>query len=41
MPIDSIKDIMCWNIDSLYENVRDFETNETVEAYLEKNADRL
>lgn len=41
MPIDSIKDIMCWNIDSLYENVRDYESDEIIEAYLGKNADRL
>ncbi len=39
--IDSIKDLLCWNIDHIYDNVRDFEEDETVNNYLEKNADRL
>ncbi len=39
--IDSIKDLMCWNIDYLYDNVRGFEENEIVNNYLERNADRI
>lgn len=39
--IDSIKDLMCWNIDNLYNNVRDFEENEIIENYLDRNADRM
>ena len=39
--IDSIKDLMCWNIDALYDNVRGFEENEIINNYLERNADRI
>ena len=39
--IDSIKDLMCWNIDALYDNVRGFEENEIVNNYLDRNADRI
>lgn len=39
--IDSIKDLMCWNIDYLYDNVRGFEEDEIVNNYLERNADRI
>lgn len=39
--ISSIKDLMCWNIDCLYDNVRGFEENERINHYLERNADRI
>lgn len=38
MPIPSIKNLMRWNIDTLYENVS-FKADEIIEAYLAKNAD--
>ncbi len=38
MPIASIKTLMRWNIDTLYENVS-FEADEVIEAYLAKNTD--
>lgn len=39
--IDSIKDLMCWNIDFLYDNVRGFEEDERINNYLERNSDRI
>ncbi len=39
--IDSIKDLMCWNIDHLYDKVRDFEKNEVINNFLDRNADRI
>ncbi|WP_164170106.1 SMI1/KNR4 family protein [Ruminococcus flavefaciens] len=41
MPIDSIKDLLCWNIDHIYDSVRDFEGDDKVNNYLERNADRI
>lgn len=41
MHIDSIKDLMCWNIDFLYDKVCDFEEDEKINNYLERNADRI
>lgn len=38
--IDSIQDLLCWNIDCLYDHVRDLEEDEVVNRYLERNADR-
>ena len=39
--VDSLKDLLCWNIEELYDQIRGFVEDETVERYLEKNADRL
>ena len=41
MDIPSIKDLMCWNIDSMYEQVSGFEEDDTINNYLQRNSDRL
>lgn len=41
MNIPSIKDLMCWNIDSMYEQVSGFEEDDTINDYLQRNSDRL
>lgn len=39
--VETIKNLLCWTIDDLYDNVRDFDEDDRINDYLERNADRL
>ncbi|MBO5164001.1 MAG: SMI1/KNR4 family protein [Ruminococcus sp.] len=39
--IETIKDMLCLTIDFLYDNVRDFNEDDRINDYLDRNADRL
>ena len=39
--VETIKNLLCWTIDDLYDNVRSFGEDDRINDYLEKNADCL
>lgn len=39
--VETIKNLLCWTIDDLYDNIRDFDEDDRINDYLERNTDRL